>query len=138
MTNAEVAILLKISPPTVSRYIRDHELETGELVPRRGTIHDMGPTLAHKKPIIRKLFLEGKDVGQVGRETRHSSKAILRYIRNFGQVLLCRQKGLGEKETAFAVKICERPVLEYHALIDEFAEENVVLEGILQYIGKEL
>lgn len=26
MTNAEVAILLKLSPPTVSRYIRDHEL----------------------------------------------------------------------------------------------------------------
>lgn len=138
MTNAEIAILLKISPPTVSRYIHEHEFETDELVPRRGTIHDMGPTLTHKKPIIRKLFLEGKDVGQVSRETRHSPEAIHRYIRNFRQVLLCRQKGLDEKETAFAVKISERLVLEYHALIDEFAEENIVLESILQYVGKEL
>jgi hypothetical protein len=31
-------------------------------VPRRGTLYDMGPTLTHKKPIIRKLFLEGKSV----------------------------------------------------------------------------
>ena len=138
MTNAEVAILLKISPPTVGRYIHEHEFETGELVPRRGTIHDMGPTLTHKKPIIRKLFLEGKTVGQVSRETRHSPEAIHRYIRNFRQVLLCRQKGLDEKETAFAVKIGKRLVLEYHALIDRFAEENVGLESILQYVGKEL
>lgn len=138
MTNAEVAILLKISPPTVGRYVREHEFETGELVPRRGTIHDMGPTLTHKKPIIRKLFLEGKSVSQVSRETLHSPEAIHRYIRNFRQVLLCRQKGLDEKETAFAVKICERLVLEYHALIDEFAAENIVLESVLQYVGKEL
>jgi hypothetical protein len=138
MTNAEIAILLKISPPTVGRYVHEHEFETGELVPRRGTIHDMGPTLTHKKPIIRKLFLEGKSVGQVSRETRHSPEAIHRYIRNFRQVLLCRRKGLDEKETAFAVKISQRLVLEYHALIDEFAEENVVLESILQYVGKEL
>jgi len=138
MTNAEVAILLKISPPTVGRYVHEHEFETGELVPRRGTIHDMGPTLTHKKPIIRKLFLEGKSVGQVSRETRHSPEAIHRYIRNFKQVLLCRKKGLSEKETAFAVKISERLVREYDLLIDKFREENVVLEGILQYVGKEL
>jgi len=138
MTNAEVAILLKISPPTVGRYIHEHEFETGELVPRRGTIHDMGPTLTHKKPIIRKLFLEGKSVEQVSRETRHSPEAIHRYIRNFRQVLLCRQKGLDEKETAFAVKISERLVREYHKLIDKFAQENLVLESILQYVGKKL
>ncbi len=138
MTNAEVAILLKISPPTVGRYVQEHEFETGEMVPRRGTIHDMGPTLTHKKPIIRKLFLEGKSVREVSRETRHSPEAIHRYILNFKQVLLCRQKGLGEQDTAFAVNISKRLVREYHALIDEFTQENVVLESILQYTGEGL
>jgi len=52
--------------------------------------------------------------------------------------MLCRQKGLNEKETAFAIKISERLVREYHALIDKFAEENVVLERLLKYVGKEL
>lgn len=137
MTNAEAAILLKISPPTIGRYVREHEVETGEMVPRRGTIHDMGPTLTHKKPIIRKLFLEGKSVGQVSRETHHSPEAIHRYIQNFKQVLLCRQKGLEEQDTAFAVHLSKRLVLEYFALIDEFARENVVLEKLLQYIEKD-
>lgn len=136
LTNAEVAILLKISPPTVSRYIQEWEIDHQQLLPRRGTIHDMGPTLTHKKPIIRKLFLEGKSVQQVGRETHHSPEAIHRYIRNFKQVLLCRQKNLNTAETAFAVKISERLVKEYHALIDEFAQQNKILDDILKYTAK--
>lgn len=138
MTNAEVAVLLKISPCTVSHYVQEWEVDHEVLIPRRGTIHDMGPTLTHKKPIIRKLFLEGKSVEQVGRETRHSPEAIHRYIRNFKQVLMCHQKGLNEQESAFAIKISERLVREYHALFEEFRKENVVLESILQYVGKEL
>ncbi len=138
MTNAEVAVLLKISPPTVSRYIQQWEFEHDELVPRRGTIHDMGPTLTHKKPIIRKLFLEGKSVVQVARETRHSPEAIHRYILNFKQVLLCQDKGLSAKETAFAVKISQRLVGEYHALIEEFSQQNDILKDLLQYTHSEL
>ncbi len=138
MTNAEVAVLLKISPPTVSRYIQEWELDHNELVPRRGTIHDIGPTLTHKKPIIRKLFLKGKSVEQVARETRHSPQAIHRYICNFKQVLLCQQKALSLTETSFAVKISERLVREYHSLIEEFRKQNDILDNVLKYTNKKL
>lgn len=138
MTQAEVGILLKISPNTVSHYVREWETQNETLIPRRGTIHDMGPTLTHKKPIIRKLFLEGKSVEQVSRETRHSPEAIQRYIQNFKQVLLCRQKGLDAKDSAYAIHLSKRLVEEYHALMDEFGKENGVLENILKYAGKEL
>jgi hypothetical protein len=53
-------------------------------------------------------------------------------------VLLCQQKGLNEQETSFAIKISERLVREYHTRLDEFRKENVALESILQYVGKEL
>ncbi len=65
-------------------------------------------------------------------------EAIHRYIQNFKQVLLCQQKGLIERETSFVIKISERLVREYHALLDEFRKDKVVLESILQYVGKEL
>lgn len=138
MTNAEVAVLLKISPNTVSRYIQQWEFEHDELVPRRGTIHDIGPTLTHKKPIIKKLFLEGKSVQQVARETRHSPEAIHRYICNFKQVLLCQQKGLSVQETSFAAKISQRLVGEYHALSEAFSEQNDLFKEILQYTHTQL
>jgi DNA-binding CsgD family transcriptional regulator len=80
LTNVETALLLKISPSTVSTYTREWELENQTLLPRRGTIHDMGPTLTHKKEIIERLFLQGKSVEQVMRETYHSAEAITRYI----------------------------------------------------------
>ncbi|MCP4341150.1 MAG: DUF1670 domain-containing protein [Desulfobulbaceae bacterium] len=127
MTNAEVAILLKISPNTVSKYIRTHEAETNTVIPRRGSIHDMGPTLTHKRIIIRKLYLEGKSVEQTSKETYHSPEAIHRYIKTFKQVLLCRTKQFTPEEICFAVKISKRLLQQYQELIDEMAMENSVI-----------
>ena len=132
MPNAELAILLKICPGTVSKYAREWESEKGRLLPRRGTIHDLGPTLTHKRQIIEKLFLEGKSVGQVCRETYHSPEAVHRYITAFKQVLLCRRKGLSNGEIAFAVKKSLRLVEEYQKLIDQMAKRNYALEELLQ------
>ena len=132
MTNAELAILLKISPPTVSKYAREWEAENRRLLPRRGTIHDLGPTLTHKKQIIEKLFLEGKSFEQVQIETYHSPEAIHRYTTAFQQVLLCRRKGLSCTEIAYAVKKSIRLIEEYFGLIDEMAKRNYNLEKLLQ------
>ena len=131
MTNAELAILLKFSPSTVGKYTKEWELKNERLLPRRGTIHDLGPTLTHKKEIIRKLFLERKSVEQVQRETYHSPEAIHRYIHTFRQILLCRQKGLSNQEISFAVKISLRLVEEYQRLLQEMMLEYRSLDALL-------
>ena len=51
LTDADVGSMMRLSPVTVSGYIREYEKETGGIVPRRGTIHDMGRTLTHKRII---------------------------------------------------------------------------------------
>jgi len=131
LTNAELAILLKISPNTVSKYIKEWELENTEVLPRRGSIHDMGPTLTHKKIIIEKLFLEQKTVQQVSRETYHSLPAIQRYITTFRQVLLCKKKGMSTEEIAYAVKRTVRLIKEYEEIIEEYKERNYIMEKLL-------
>jgi len=132
LTNVETALLLKMSPSTVSTYTREWELENETLLPRRGTIHDMGPTLTHKKEIIERLFLQGKSVEQVMRETYHSAGAITRYIVAFKQVLLCHRKGLSTEEIAFAVKMSKRLVEEYQRLITELASKNQSLDRLIE------
>jgi DNA-binding CsgD family transcriptional regulator len=132
LTNVETALLLKMSPSTVSKYTREWELENETLLPRRGTIHDMGPTLTHKKEIIERLFLQGKSVEQVMRETYHSAEAITRYIVAFKQVLLCHRKGLSTDEIAFAVKMSKRLVEEYQRLITELASKNQSLDQLIE------
>lgn len=131
LTNVETALLLKMSPSTVSKYTREWELENDTLLPRRGTIHDMGPTLTHKKEIIERLFLQRKSVEQVMRETYHSAEAITRYIVAFQQVLLCQRKGLSTEEIAFAVKMSKRLVEEYQRLIAELATTNPSFDRLI-------
>lgn len=133
MTSAELSILLKTSAPTIGRYIAEWETENQAVLPRRGTIHDMGPTLTHKQIIIHKLFIEQKSVQQTARETYHSLAAIQRYISAFRQVLLCRQKGMNNDEIAFATKKTVRLVEEYQKIIDNYAEKSYVLECLLNY-----
>lgn len=133
MTNAEVAVLLKISPNTVSKYISEWELEHMAVIPRRGTIHDMGPSLTHKRIIINKLFIQQKSVQQTARETYHSLPAIQRYISTFRQVLLCRKKGMTTDEIAFAVRKTPRLVKEYEKIIDEYIEKGQVLDKIMKH-----
>ena len=132
MTNAELAILLKISSPTVSKYISEWELEYKTVLPRRGSIHDMGPTLTHKKVIIHKLFIEQKSVQQTSRETYHSPAAIQRYISALRQVLLCRQKGMNTDEIAFAIGVTKRLVREYEQIIEEYKSKGYNADRMLE------
>ncbi len=76
VTAVELAIMFKTTPTTVGKYIAQWEADHGKLLPRRGTIHDMGPTLTHKKEICRLLFIEGKTVSQVVNLTKHSTRAM--------------------------------------------------------------
>jgi hypothetical protein len=132
ITAAEIAILLKTTPSTVGKYIAQWQDEHNLLLPRRGTIHDMGPSLTHKKEICRLLFLEGKTVSQVVRLTKHSTSAINRYITSFRQVFTCKTKGLNPLETVRATRFSLKLVEEYHRLFDEFAVTNARFDALLK------
>lgn len=136
ITAAELALLLKTTPTTIGKYIAHWQTEHQKLLPRRGTIHDMGPTLTHKKEICRLLFLDGRTVSETVRLTNHSPQAIHRYITNFRQVFTCKTKGLTPEETARATKISPRLVNEYHKLFDEYAVTNDKFAHLLKQKNK--
>jgi hypothetical protein len=132
ITAAELAIMLKTTPVTVGKYIKEWQEEHKKLLPRRGSIHDMGPTLTHKKEICRLLFLEGKTVSETVRLTKHSTHAIDRYITNFRQVFTCKSKGLDARETAHATRLSLRLVREYLRLFEEYAVTNAKFKALLK------
>lgn len=133
ITQAELAIILKISTATVSKYINEWELEHNQVLPRRGTIHDMGPTLTHKKIIIRKLFIDKLTVQETSRQTNHSHQAIFRYISSFKRVLICYRKGLTEEEVAHALGHSKRLVKQYLNIIEEYKNQGYILEDIEKF-----
>jgi hypothetical protein len=136
LTNAEVAILLKMSPACVGKYVAQWEVEHQKVLPRRATVHDMGPTITHKRIIIHKLFIEQQTVEQVARDTNHSFEAIQNYIGTFRQVILCRTKAMTIEETAFAIKRTVRLVNQYQAIIDHYGQQSEVLKNLLDFQPK--
>lgn len=133
MTAAELAVLLKMSASTVGKYIAEFEREHGVVLPRRGTLHDMGPTLTHKRIIIEKLFVRQETVQQVIRETCHSARAIERYITSFKQVLMCRRRRMTLEEIAFAVHKTPRLVQEYLDIIETYKEKGYIMERLMEF-----
>ena len=133
ITLAELSLILKTTQDTISRYIYAWEKEHNEILPRRGTIHDMGPTLTHKKIIIESLFIDRKSVQQTSRETFHSYDAIQRYIGTFKKVLLCFRKKLSKEEISAATGHTPKLIQQYLDLIDEFQTRGINIEQIENY-----
>lgn len=119
LSHVDVATMMRLSPATICRYVKEWEKENQEIVPRRGTVHDMGPSISHKRKICYKVIVEGKSIEQTARESRHSPEAITRYVKDYKRILTCLRAGLSPKDTAFAVKVSEKLIYEYMNLIQE-------------------
>jgi hypothetical protein len=118
--HADVSLLLNMSISRLSAYVISHERQTGQLIPRRGTIHDMGPSVTHKAIICYKRLVEKKPTSQVAVETFHSPEDVEHYVQCFRRIQLCRDKGLSLEETAQATGHSLSLVQEYLDLIEGF------------------
>lgn len=123
LSNCDLAELLCTSDSKISAVLGKHEKETGKLVPRRATLHDVGTCMTHKRIICMKRYADGKDVPQVARETYHSIESVDRYLGQYDRVRHCRLEGLDPLETAHALGCSEGLVKEY-LKIDRVLEKN--------------
>lgn len=124
LTNADVGAIMRLSPGTISRYVRELEKETGKLIPRRGNIHDIGPTLTHKRIICIKCLREGKSVEVTARETKHSPQAVTRYINDFKRVHTCLRENWPLEKISYATGLSKSLTQEYINLINEERSES--------------
>jgi hypothetical protein len=121
LSGTDLALLFNHSAGRIAALIRAYEAETGEIVPRRGNIHDMGRTLSHKWIICRKAYLEGKLTPTIAREAFHSPEAVDNYILGLARVYFATvQQGMTPQQAAFALQQSLYLVEEYVEMIEEF------------------
>ena len=118
-------MLYGISSGTVSKIVREYMIKHETTVPTRGTIHDLGRTLTHKKIII-KLHLKGYQRPEIELRTKHSGKAIDRYIKDFKRVALLHRKKMNEGEISMSLGMSRGLVKEYMEIIKEHEEYRKV------------
>jgi hypothetical protein len=117
----DLGLLFARSSQAIAKQIQDYEHETGQQLPRRGTVHDLGRTLSHKRTICYKAFVEGKTTPTIARETYHTPKAVDRYLLDFARVYLAvHKRKLSPEETAFTIGRPVSLVKQYVTLIQEF------------------
>jgi len=118
LTLADVAWYVGASKHTVGQWVRAHQKDHGDVVPTRGTLHDLGRGTSHKRIIVR-LYLEGKLPSEVARRTRHAQKNVDRYIAGYERVRLLARSHPPEEIPPLA-NMSRSLVKEYLELLEEF------------------
>jgi DNA-binding CsgD family transcriptional regulator len=113
LSNCDLAAMLNVDDTQIGRLLSAHEHQTGQVVPRRATLHDVGSGLTHKRIICLKRFAEGKAPEQIARETHHSQEAVDHYLSQYDRVRCCRLEGMTPEETAYLLDCSPSLVQEY-------------------------
>lgn len=117
----DLGLLFARCRSTISHQIKRYEDETQQIVPRRGTVHDMGSTVSHKRIICYHAFVEGKPTHIIALETYHTPLAVDNYLLDFARVFFAvHQRGMSPEEAAFALGRSLKLVKTYLTLIEEF------------------
>lgn len=134
-TQEDLARLLGTSLRTIRRdiaYLRGQGLR----VLTRGAYSDIGPSLSHKAVIV-EMFLSGSVYTEICRRTRHSAKAVKRYVNTFGRVVALYERGIkASEELANYAGISKRLATEYLNLYFQFSKKPAFKERINDLLGR--
>jgi hypothetical protein len=119
LSNCDLAELLAEDDGRIAVLLADYERRTGQLVPRRATLHDVGTALTHKRIICWKRHAEGKEPHVVAKETWHTLEAVDRYLGQYDRVRSCRLQGFTPEQTAHTLACSVGLVREYLRIDDE-------------------
>ncbi len=124
LTQLDLTLLSGVSAPYVSKVLGEYEEQTGEIVPTRGTVHDLGPSVTHKGEVVRR-WLRHQSPVKIARETKHSQASVDRYIADYQRVRLLVQKISVERVPALT-GLSAGVVEQYAELIDQYEPGLIV------------
>jgi len=91
LTHLDLSLLTGVSETVICRLLLAYEQATGETVPTRGTVHDMGRSVTHKAEVVRR-YLRGESPADIARALGHSQQSVDAYLRDYHKVRILAQK----------------------------------------------
>ena len=95
--------------------------DDGKFIMTRGVKHDMGPGISHKTQII-ELYLKGYQFTDIENKTNHSEKSVLRYLRDFSQVITLHTQDFPPVQIRMVTNLSDRLVREYLQLFSDYKD----------------
>ena len=128
LSESDINLIMHMSLQTISKRTRSYEEKYQVILPRRGTVHDLGRSVSHKRTICRKRKLERKSISQIARETNHTPEAVTRYTTDLDRVKFCLDKKLSINDISFVTKLSPSLTIEYVNLVDEINNSQKSME----------
>lgn len=98
----DIALILKRAPGHISVLRKEYEDRTNIVLPTVASMQDVGSGVTHKAMILRKILIEKKDMRKVREETKHTQRAIDRYLKDYRRVEILFEDG---KSTEFISQV---------------------------------
>jgi hypothetical protein len=133
LSGAEVSVLMNRSLGKVQQYIRTYEQETGDPLPMKGYVLDMGSSPTHKGIICRKLE-EGMSPPDIARATGHSLAAVDNYLGTYDRIKVLLRKGFDISTICQVTGKAARTVGQYVAIVERFHPE-LLNKGHLDWLA---
>jgi hypothetical protein len=130
LTQLDLSLLSGLSANYISQALREYETEASEIVPTRGTVHDIGPSVTHKAEVIRR-WLRNESPAQIARVLKHSQEAVDRYIADFQKVRMLAQKFLPTDLPALT-GLSASVVKQYIALLHEYEPKLTLCQASMR------
>jgi len=112
LANIDDGLILNHCESRISQLRRQWEADHDQILPSRGSYHDLGQTLSHKVKII-ELHLQGLMPSEIARRMNHDPKNVDRYIRDFERTVPFFKEGKSIAKIAFYTRMSEKLVKEY-------------------------
>jgi len=119
------AITLTAESQVADDIAHTQEIED-RLLPHRGTVHDVGPTLSHKTEVAR-LLEQGYLEPDIGRKLSpvHDLRSVERYAQPYKNTIKLLERGFAPGEISDILSISQRLVEEYIAIVHEHHPEII-------------
>jgi len=122
LTQEDLSRILCSSLNTIKRDLAELREDFGA-VPTRGQIKDIGPCVSHKSRIV-ELYLTTMDFHYLMKRTRHSQRAIERYLKTFTQIARLFLAGHTEEEIRLIASISPGLCGEYLDLVKRYQDSE--------------
>jgi len=117
LTGAELSVLMNRSLGKVQEYIRTWEAETGEALPTKGYVLDMGSSPTHKGIICRK-FEEGMSPPDIARATGHTLQAVDNYLGTYERIKVLLLRGFDVPTISQVTGKALRTIAQYLVIVE--------------------
>jgi len=123
LSMTDISLILGISPSRASQLRKKWEENNGETLKTRGSYHDLGMTLTHKKQIIED-HLRGLMPSEIARKHKHEITSVDRYIRDFERTVPLFEEKQPISKIAFYTRMSEKLVKEYEKIYQTFLKNK--------------